>query len=154
MYISSASVVKEGYIVSMLCVLTVPTFLEDRFCKPNSHLSDFWAHANHLISPWSNARKPPILWSFDLLTMAIDVHKPSSSDYLTKPTSTACVPPSRDHQHHYSHLIPTTTAKDRQFPVITKYTHDNAIEVPLEFLTTPLPLIQRWLLSTSRFRQI
>ena len=45
--------------------------------------------------------------------MEIDVNKPSSSDYLTKPTSQAPPPPCRDHQHNKNQPIPTTTAKDR-----------------------------------------
>ena len=57
--------------------------------------------------------------------MANNVNKPSWSNYPTKPTSTVYVPPSRDHQHHYSQPILTTTAKDRQFPVISKINTNN-----------------------------
>ena len=56
--------------------------------------------------------------------MATDVHKPSSSDYPPKPTSTAYVPSSRDHQHNYNQPIPTITTKDQ------------AIDVPPNFFDT------------------
>ena len=49
--------------------------------------------------------------------MAIDVNKPSSSDYPTKLTSAIPPPPYRDHQHNKNQTIPTITTKDRQFHV-------------------------------------
>ena len=45
--------------------------------------------------------------------MAVDVNKPSSSDYPTKPTSQASTPPCRDHQHNNNQTIPTIPTKDR-----------------------------------------
>ena len=43
--------------------------------------------------------------------MAIDVNKPSSSDYPTKLTSAASPPPCRDHQHNKNQTIPTITTQ-------------------------------------------
>ena len=47
--------------------------------------------------------------------MAIDVNKPSSSEYSTKPTSQAPPPPCRDHQHNKNQTIPTITTQDQAF---------------------------------------
>ena len=45
--------------------------------------------------------------------MAIDVNKPSSSDYLTKPTSQAPTSLCRDHQHNKNQTIRTITTQDQ-----------------------------------------
>ena len=45
--------------------------------------------------------------------MAIDVNKPSSSDYPTKLTSPVPSPPCRDHQHNKNQTIPTITTQDQ-----------------------------------------
>ena len=47
--------------------------------------------------------------------MAIDVSKPSSSDYPTKPTPSVSPPPHRDYQRNKNQTIPTTTTKDQNF---------------------------------------
>ena len=47
--------------------------------------------------------------------MTIDVNKPSSNDYLTKPTSQVPTPPCRDHQHNKNQTIPTITIQDQAF---------------------------------------
>ena len=49
--------------------------------------------------------------------MAIDVNKPSSSDYPTKPTPPVSPPPCRDHQHNNNRTIPTITRKDQAIDI-------------------------------------
>jgi len=48
--------------------------------------------------------------------MAIDVNKPSSSDYPTKLTPPVSPPPCRDHQHNNNQAIPTITTKVHNIP--------------------------------------
>jgi len=51
--------------------------------------------------------------------MAIDVIKPSSSDYPTKPTPPVSPPPHRDYQRNKNQTIPTTTTTDQDFVKIS-----------------------------------
>ena len=50
---------------------------------------------------------------FDRLTMATNVHKPSSSCYPTKPTSQTFTPHRVQQQHNKNQMITTITTQDR-----------------------------------------
>ena len=54
--------------------------------------------------------------------MAIDVNKPSSGEYTTKPTSLASPTPNRDHQDNKNQTIPTITTQDQASAYHTLFT--------------------------------
>ena len=56
--------------------------------------------------------------------MAIDVNKPSSSNYPTKLTPPVSLPPCRDYQRNKNQPIPTTTTKDPDFESVFPDTSD------------------------------
>ena len=56
--------------------------------------------------------------------MAIDVNKPRSSDYPTKPTPPASPHPCRDHQRNKNQTIPSITTKDQDFDSKTSKLED------------------------------
>ena len=58
--------------------------------------------------------------------MAIDVNKPSYSEYSTKPTSQAPPPPCRDHQHNKNQTNPTITTQDQAIDAFHNMTQDAA----------------------------
>ena len=53
--------------------------------------------------------------------MTNNVQKSTSTNYLTKLTSPASLPPSRDHQHHLNQQNPSTTARENELQLVADF---------------------------------